>query len=172
MMDFDLLGRTLVVGVLTYAALIVLLRVAGKRTLAKWNAFDLVVTVSLGSSMATTILSSGTSLVQGVLVFALLVGLQYAITWMVVRFGWFDHLVTARPTLLVYRGRYRHEAMRRERVPESEIVAAVRGRGISSMEDVGAVVLETDGSFSVLGMFDSRVASALRDVGGFDQDAS
>src|SRR4051794_24742339 len=47
------LGRVLLVGPLAYVALVLLLRVSGKRTLTKLNAFDLVVTVSLGSTLAT-----------------------------------------------------------------------------------------------------------------------
>ena len=54
---WDELGRVLVMGVLGYAGLIVILRVTGKRTLAKMNAFDLVVTVSLGSVLAAAVLA-------------------------------------------------------------------------------------------------------------------
>ena len=51
--------RTLIVGSLAYMALVFLLRVSGKRTLSKWNAFDLVVTVAFGSTLATALLSMG-----------------------------------------------------------------------------------------------------------------
>ena len=74
--------RTLVVGSLAYGALVLLLRLAGKRTLSKWNAFDLVVTVAFGSTLATVLLSKDTTLVQGVLAFGVLVGLQWSLTWL------------------------------------------------------------------------------------------
>ncbi len=77
--------RILVVGVLAYVALIVLLRVTGKRTLSKMNAFDLVVTVALGSTLATVLLSKDVALADGVVAFALLIGLQFIITWLSVR---------------------------------------------------------------------------------------
>lgn len=70
------LVRTAVVGVCAYVALIVLLRASGKRTLSKMNAFDLIVTVALGSVMATVLLSKDTALAQGILAFALLISLQ------------------------------------------------------------------------------------------------
>ena len=76
-MFFDsgtVLVRTVVVGTLASLALVALLRLAGKRTLSKWNAFDLVVTVAFGSTLATALLSKDTSLAQGVVAFALLVG--------------------------------------------------------------------------------------------------
>jgi hypothetical protein len=79
------LGRVLLVGTLAYAALVLLLRVSGKRTLTKLNAFDLVVTVALGSTLATVLLSKSVALAEGVLALALLIGLQYAIAWLSVR---------------------------------------------------------------------------------------
>jgi uncharacterized membrane protein YcaP (DUF421 family) len=61
------LGRVLVVGTLAYFALVLTLRVSGKRTLSKLNAFDLVVTVALGSTLATVLLSKDVALAEGLL---------------------------------------------------------------------------------------------------------
>ena len=61
------LGRVLLVGTLAYVALVLLLRISGKRTLSKLNAFDLVVTVALGSTLATVLLSKTVALAEGVL---------------------------------------------------------------------------------------------------------
>jgi hypothetical protein len=55
------LGRVLVVGVLAYGALVFVLRVSGKRTLSKMNAFDLIVTVALGSTIATVSVPNGSA---------------------------------------------------------------------------------------------------------------
>jgi len=153
------LGRTAIVGVLAYLTLVLLLRVSGKRTLSKMNAFDLVVTVALGSTLATVLLSTDVALATGVLAFALLIGLQYAITWLSVRSPTVQGFVKAEPTLLVHRGQFLSRAMKRERVTEEEILAALRGQGIAAVEDVEAVVLETDSSFSVV-MGSSGSASA------------
>ena len=64
------LGRVLIVGTLAYAALVLLLRISGKRTLTKLNAFDLIVTVALGSTLATVLLSSSVALAEGVVALA------------------------------------------------------------------------------------------------------
>ena len=58
--------RVLFVGVAAYAALVIFLRISGKRTLSKMNAFDLVVTVALGSTLATVVLSKDVALAEGV----------------------------------------------------------------------------------------------------------
>jgi len=74
--------RTLVSTSVAYLALIILLRVAGQRTLAKWYAFDLVVTVALGSIFANTVLSKDTAIAEAIAGFILLIGLPFVISWM------------------------------------------------------------------------------------------
>jgi uncharacterized membrane protein YcaP (DUF421 family) len=162
------LGRVLVVGTLAYAALVLLLRVSGKRTLSKMNAFDLVVTVALGSTLATVLLSKSVALVEGVLAFALLIGLQLAITWLSIRSERFQSWIKAQPALLLHGGRYLDEALRRERVTREEVEAAIRSQGIAAREAVDAVVLETDGSFSVLRRVEPDQDGALANVAGWD----
>jgi uncharacterized membrane protein YcaP (DUF421 family) len=148
--NFMGLARVLVVGVLAYSFLIVALRVSGKRTLSKINAFDLVVTVALGSTLASVITSNQLALAEGALALALLVGLQFAITWLSVRSRFVSQLVKGEPTLLYYKGNFIREQMRRERVVEAEVRQAIRVEGASAGADIHAVILETDGSFSVV----------------------
>ncbi|MET4701195.1 uncharacterized membrane protein YcaP (DUF421 family) [Constrictibacter sp. MBR-5] len=155
------LFRVVVVGSLAYVALVAFLRVTGKRTLSKLNAFDLVVTVALGSTLATVLLNADVSLSEGVLAFALLIGLQYGITWLSVRSERFQGMIKAEPTLLLYRGRYLRDAMRRQRVTTEEILSVLRTEGVTRVEDAGAVVLETDGSISVLSDLGAETATVL-----------
>jgi len=142
--------RTLVAGTVAYASLLVFLRVSGKRTLSKMNAFDLVVTVAFGSTLATIALSRDVAVAEGLLALALFVLLQFAITWSSVRWQWVRRTVTGEPSLLFHRGQYLTGALRRVRVTPEEVRAAIRGAGHAILDDVEAVVFETDGSFSVL----------------------
>jgi uncharacterized membrane protein YcaP (DUF421 family) len=142
--------RVLIVGVLAYAGLVVLLRVSGKRTLSKMNAFDLVVTVALGSTLATILLSKETALAEGLAAYALLIALQFVVAWGSTRAAWFDAIVKSEPALLFHRGEFLDAALRRERVTHGEVTAAVRSSGILALDDVAAVVLETDGTLSVV----------------------
>lgn len=147
---WDDLWRILVVGVGAYAGLVVVLRLTGKRTLSKMNAFDLIVTVSLGSTLATVFLNRDVALAEGLFALALLCLLQYAVTFLSVRSERFQGLVKAEPSLLALRGRFLAGPMRRERVTEEEIFAALRAQGVGDLGGVAAVVLETDGSISVV----------------------
>jgi uncharacterized membrane protein YcaP (DUF421 family) len=164
------LGRVLIVGVLAYAALIFVLRISGKRTLSKWNAFDFVVTIALGSILATILVSKQTPLVEGVVAFSLLIALQFLITKISVYSKFVRDSVKSEPTLLLYQGKFIDRALKKQRVTESEIRAAVRSKGFAALEDAEAVVLETDGSFSVVHKSDNNSNSAMRDVKNFGEN--
>jgi uncharacterized membrane protein YcaP (DUF421 family) len=144
------LFRTLIVGVLAYGVLVTFLRISGNRTLSKLNAFDLIVTVALGSTLATVLLSKDVALLDGALAFALLIGIQFAVTWSSVRARWVRQLVTGEPLMLLCHGRFLPAALRRARVTEDEVRAAVRAAGLASLDESEAVILETDGSLSVV----------------------
>lgn len=164
------LARIVAVGVPIYVVLIVMLRITGKRALAEMNAFDLVVTVALGSVLATTFLSDRVKLLEGLLAIALLLGLQYLIAWGGLKWPLFRRLVVERPRLLVHEGRMLNEAMHKERIAKEKVFAAVRSSGRMSLAEVEAVVLETDGSFSVMGR-QSNDASAMASVSNFPPEA-
>lgn len=150
-----------------YSTLILWLRVSGKRTLSKWNAFDFIVTIALGSILASVILSKDVKIAEGIFASVLLIGLQFIITWLSVRVGWIEDLIKAKPTLLYRENEFLFEEMKRQRVAKAEILAAVRTSSIGSLEKVKAVVLETDGSFSVIKKSDNDDSdSALEDVEG------
>lgn len=144
------ISRVFIIGVLAYVALIILLRVSGKRTLSKMNAFDLVVTVALGSILATILLNKNVSLAEGIAAFITLISLQYLAAWLSARSDTVKNLIKSEPQLLFYKGRYLPEKIKKERILEAEILQAARSSGIPSMEKVEAVVLETDGSISVI----------------------
>lgn len=156
--------RTCLITVMAYILLILLLRASGKRTLSKMNAFDFIVTIALGSTLATVILNKNVALIDGVLSFSLLIGLQYLITWLSARYKKISSLVKSTPALLVYKGVMLREIMLKERIDEDEIKAIIRSKGLSSMQDADAVVLETDGSLTVMTNVENLEAPAIRNT--------
>ena len=155
-------GRVILVGVLAYVALIAILRISGSRTLSKMNAFDLVVTIALGSTLATILLSKDVALVEGIVAFIVLIGLQFIVTALSVRSNTISDLVKSEPRLLLYQGSLLHGELKQARVVEDEVMSAIRRHGIGAVEDVAAVVLETDGSFAVVRRSDSALSAVDR----------
>ncbi len=142
--------RTLIVGALAYAFLVVSLRISGKRTLAKLNAFDLVITVAFGSTLASILLSEDVALAEGAAALVLLILLQFIVASLSVRWHGFAKLVRSEPTLLLRDGEVCHDALRRARVTTAELETVVRTEGKRGFGGISAVILESDGSFSVI----------------------
>ena len=156
--------RILLVGAATYVTLVALLRFGGKRVLAKLNAFDLVVTVALGSMLASAVLSKDVRFVDALTGLALLIGAQ----WLVARLtSWLPGgrlFVNAEPTLLVRDGQVIETALGRARLTRGEVLQAVRSSGQGGLDGVAAVVLEPDGTLSVVPASAAGDEQALADV--------
>lgn len=142
--------RVLLVGIPMYFILIFMLRISGKRTLSKMNQFDFVITIAFGSTIAAILLDTTVSLAEGITALGLLILLQFIITWTSVRYSKIDNLVKSEPKLLFYQGKFLKGAMKSERVTESEIYSTMRNRSINSIKEVDTVILETNGSLSIV----------------------
>jgi len=156
------LVRILVVTPLAYLALVALLRVSGKRTLARLNQFDFVVTVAVGAIFGRVVTARSITLAEAVTAFAVVIGLQYAVSALQLRSSRFSKVLTARPSLLYFRGTVLRDAMRTHRVTDQELLGVVLQNGLGSLEEAEAVVLQSDGRFAVVGTGAAGDGSAFR----------
>jgi uncharacterized membrane protein YcaP (DUF421 family) len=86
------------------------------------------------------------------------------VAWVTTRRPGVRSAVTARPTLLVDNGVVLAGALARQRVAVAEVHQAIRAAGVGDVDAVAAVVLETDGSISVVATGKLGDGSALEDV--------
>lgn len=142
--------RTLTIGIMAYFAIVVIIRISGKRSLTQLNAFDLVVTVALGSILSSIIINKDVTITQGIAAFLVLITLQYIITKLAVHTNLVNKFIKSTPVMLFYNGEFHYDNMKKERVVETEIKQAIRSNGNGGLSDVLAVILETDGSLSVI----------------------
>lgn len=154
----------MLITVSAYVALVIMLRIAGKRTLAKMNAFDFVVTIAIGSVLSIIMMDKTIPLLEGIAALALLIILQYLISWATVNFKSLNSFVRSSPTLLFYEGEMLKKNMKKERVTKSEILASLRKEGIHSIADVKAVVIESNGDLSVIKKDKSKPTETLQNV--------
>ncbi len=164
--------RTFVITILAYVCLILFLRLSGKRTLSKMNAFDFIVTVALGSCLATVSLNKNVALTDGALVFLTLIFLQFLITTLSTKFEVVKYIVTNKPTLIVYKGEILYDVMKKERITKDELFAAARSNGITQVEDLDVVVLETTGDITIIKKIDGENAEALSIISNFPPGGS
>lgn len=166
---WDSIIRVLAVGSLAYIGLVVLLRISGNRTLSKMNSFDFIVTIALGSTLSSVLISQSVALAQGLTAIALLIGFQFLITWLSIRSGAVSKTVKTEPRLLLRDGEFLRDALEQVRVTEDEVRSAARQKGHGGLEQIAFVILETDGSLSVIAKSSAGSLSAVHRVVGFDQ---
>lgn len=132
-----------------YAALIVIMRLAGKRLAGQTTTFDLIVLITLGVVIQSTALDAGwlNAVVFVVTVFAVHRGLA---AWCA-HSTWVRHLVRGKPRVLVRDGRVIEQALNREGVTREELQAGLRKLGYDSPESVKLAVLEETGHISAVG---------------------
>ena len=152
MLQFDpmVLGGIVLRTLTVYIALLVGLRVAGKRELGQMSPFDLVVILVISNAVQNAMVGPDTSLTGGlVAVGTLLVG-----NWFVGRLGlhlgWFERGVRGTPTILIDQGQFVYEHLRREGLTPDEVIMALREHGVDEPSDVKIAVLEVDGTISVV----------------------
>ncbi|RYY30561.1 MAG: DUF421 domain-containing protein [Sphingobacteriaceae bacterium] len=148
--NWESIQRTLITGVLAYFSLILMLRISGKRTLSQMKEFDFIVTVALGSTLATVLLSKDISLLNGVTALALLIFLQYILAAGSVKSKRFSKLISSEPTLIFFKGNFLEKALKKERVTEAEVRSVLRNQQVTSLGKVEAIVIESNGQFSVV----------------------
>ncbi len=145
--------------VVVYLALVVLLRIFGKRELAQLNPFDLVVLLSLSNTVQNAIIGDDNSVSGGVIgAFSLL-----AINWLVLKVMYKSpKLVQAlegSETVLIRHGRLQHGALESEQLSEEDLLIAVHKQGFAHFSDVEKCVLEPGGGFYIEGRRPSRSES-------------
>jgi uncharacterized membrane protein YcaP (DUF421 family) len=147
--DWESLYHILICAAISYITLFIFIRISGKRTLAKLNAFDFVVTVTLGSTLSSMILLKVT-VTEGAVALLVIILLQYALAWLAKQSHTMEKAINSEPTLLFYNGKFLQEAMLKEVITEEEIYSEIRRFRIENMEEVKAVVMELNGEITVV----------------------
>ena len=156
--------RIVVVGVTAYLAIVLILRVSGKRTLASMSAFDFVIAVAVGAVFGRTLTTKDLSISEAVTAFILLAVLQFIFAYFEGKSKVFKKIFNTSPTLLFYDGKFIEKNLHKERLDESKVLSAVRKKGFGSMDDVAAVILEIDAQLSVIGKSKEGKSSTFKEL--------
>lgn len=138
--------RTLVV----YLAILLGLRIAGKREIGQMAVFDLVVLLLISNAVQNSMVGPDDSLTGGLVAAGVLLLLNSVVARMRLRSARLRRMIEGTPTVLVLHGRIYEEHLRREGIDLVELEAAVREHGIERLSDVEMAVLETDGAISIV----------------------
>ncbi len=135
---------------LVYVALLIGLRLAGKRELGQMTPFDLVVILLIANAVQNAMVGPDTSLTGGLIAALVLIVLNYAVAYARRWMPWLRRAVEGSPTLLINDGEIIDSHLRREGIDVDEVLMAIREHGLAGPEDVKVAVLEVDGSISIV----------------------
>ncbi|WP_125720468.1 DUF421 domain-containing protein [Flavobacterium ustbae] len=158
--DWQSIGRVTITTVTAFVTLFIFVRISGKRTLAKLSAFDFIVSIALGSTLSDIMLAI-IPMTEGVAVLLLIIILQYVFAWLARSSSKMEKIMNAVPHPVFYNNKFIEETMKKEAITKDEIYAAIRVAGIDQIHDVKAVIMEINGTMSVIKKGDSKGPSSL-----------
>ena len=154
----ELFLKTLVI----YGALILLMRLIGKRQLGELELSELVVTILMSNIAAAPLTQRDSSLTEGLLPLVTLMLLEYLLSVLTMKNVKLRALLSGKPSLLVVRGRIDQKQMRKNRFTPDELTEALRNQGILDLRTIEYAILETDGVLNVIPSPPNRPVTAAQ----------
>jgi uncharacterized membrane protein YcaP (DUF421 family) len=158
------LGLIVLRTTVVYFALVVGLRLAGKREIGQMTPFDLVVLLIISNAVQNAMIGPDTSLMGGILAAVTLLVLNYTLDRLGLKATWLRSQLVGQPSLLVHQGELIRAHLRAEGITEDEVMQALREHGVDDLHDVKDAILEVDGTISVVpaGAPSSRTRRRIR----------
>jgi uncharacterized membrane protein YcaP (DUF421 family) len=149
-----------------YAFLLLIFRIAGKRSLSQITTFDFVLLLIIGEATQQALLGNDFSITNALLIIVTLVGVDIGMSLWKQRSPALEKLVDGVPLVIVEEGKPLKDRMDKARVDEADILTAARElQGLERMDQIKYAVLERSGGISIVpkqqqaGALDQRSAS-------------
>ena len=150
-------------GGLLYLALLVLLRLSGKRTVGQFTPFDLLVLVMLGDAVQGGMIADDKSVTGAVILVTTLLTLNWLAGFLSARSRGVDQLLEGSPVLLIREGTLYEKMLRKSNISHSDLKESMRKAGCIRVEEVRLAVLETDGHITIVPKDESKLPPAPDD---------
>jgi uncharacterized membrane protein YcaP (DUF421 family) len=134
-----------------YLVLMILFKIAGRRSLADLNTFDFVLLLIIGEATQQALLGDDFSITNSVLIIATLIAIDVGFSQVKQRSKRIALLLDGGPTVIVENGEPLHRRMKKARVTEADIMEAARSnQGIARMSDIRYAIIERNGTISII----------------------
>jgi uncharacterized membrane protein YcaP (DUF421 family) len=134
-----------------YLALLVLFKIAGRRSLAELTTFDFVLLMIIGEATQQALLGDDFSLTNSMLVIATLIAIDVGLSLLKQRSRWVSRLIDGGPTIIVENGEFLHKRLRHARLVEADVMEAARSsQGIETLDQIKFAIIERNGKISVI----------------------
>ena len=134
-----------------YVALMVLFKIAGRRSLAELTTFDLVLLMMISEATQQALLGVDFSFTNAILVIVTLIAIDVGLSLLKQRSSWASRLIDGEPTIIVENGKLLRERLRHARLVEADVMEAARSsQGIEKLEEIKFAIIERNGKISII----------------------
>jgi uncharacterized membrane protein YcaP (DUF421 family) len=134
-----------------YVALMVLFKIAGRRSLAELTTFDFVLLMMIGEATQQALLGDDFSVTNSILVIVTLIAIDVGLSLFKQRSVWVARLIDGEPTIIVENGKLLRQRLRNARLVEADVMEAARSsQGIEKLEEIKFAIIERNGKISVI----------------------
>ena len=137
-------------GVIVYAFLLVLIRITGRRQTGMMTPFDFILLLILSNTVQNAMNGGDNSLGGGLFLAGTLIAINWGMLILSRHYRLVHWALVGRPIFLVRDGAVQEKIMQRERITHHELMAALRAAGLANIEQAKDVILETNGTISVI----------------------
>jgi len=134
-----------------YVVLMVLFKVAGRRSLAELTTFDFVLLMIIGEATQQALLGDDFSLTNSIMIIVTLIAIDVGLSLAKLRSSKISRLIDGEPTIIVENGKLLHERLRHSRLAEADVMEAARSaQGVETIDEIKFAILERNGKISVI----------------------
>ncbi len=151
LMHFEVAPLNLIVrATITYLAVLIMLRISGKRQIGQMGATEFVSILLISNAVQNAMNGGDNSLSGGLLLAGILITLSYSIAFLAYRSRTFSAVFEGTPRLIIHNGKVLHSALKKELLSSSELRVLIRKQGVHSFSEIKSAVLEADGTLSII----------------------
>ena len=141
---------TFIRSIVLYIIILIVMRLMGKREIGQLQPFELVIAIMIADLASIPMTEVGIPIQNGIIPILGLLVMHLIISVINMKSIRTREIICGKPTMLVYRGKIKEKALRRERFTVNELEERLRGNNINSLGDVEYAILETSGGLSVI----------------------
>lgn len=142
--------RVVITSIVFYILLVFILKFLGSRSVGNFSVYDFVATLTIGSVVASTLILSEVTLLNGLLAVLIFLGMQYLVSRITSKWPKINKILNPTPKVVFFKGEFVEDNLKKTRINRDEIFAAIRTQARTTSDQVYAVILETSGSLSVI----------------------
>jgi len=142
--------RVAITSIVFYFLLIFILKFLGNRSIGNFSVYDFVATLTIGSVVSSTLVFSEITFLNGLFAVVIFLLLQYFVSRLTSKWPRLNRLLNPSPKIVFFKGEFKEKHMKKARINRDEIYAAIRLQANTTSDQIYAVILETNGSLSVV----------------------